>query len=403
MAEQSDGISRDLASRSDAVVYRGPLWVLALTVIGCLALLGFLLWRLPAVLTARPISPAAILFSVGGAIGVAAFLYARLASTVTLTPDSIEVFNGFERRTRARKDIQGYRQVSSRYGSYLYLLSDPLNVDPPRLPGSILTDPKCRGWFEGLTDISSLEKQRQQARIEACAQLGVTPADRRARALQMQIGYGVVLGLGVLMALDVWFAHLAEPQVLDGLLLVAPAAFAVLLWARPLVTTYEQRRGFGALFAVALAAPIMALSVATATIQTRGLAAFEAATVGAVLLTGAVAAVYSPRRPDNLIWAFVASALFVFFSVVMLDTTLDQKPFRQFPMQVADKRISHGRSASYYLRLVSPDGQRQREYSVSSAFYGQTQIGQQVCIAVHPGAIGMAWQRLGQCTDAKTP
>ncbi len=87
----------------------------------------------------------------------------------------------------------------------------------------------------------------------------------------------------------------------------------------------------------------------------------------------------------------------------MLDTTLDQKPFRQFPMQVADKRISHGRSASYYLRLVSPDGQRQREYSVSSAFYGQTQIGQQVCIAVHPGAIGMAWQRLGQCTDAKTP
>ena len=82
----------------------------------------------------------------------------------------------------------------------------------------------------------------------------------------------------------------------------------------------------------------------------------------------------------------------------MIDTRFDTAQPQQFRATVSAMHISRGKSTSYYLSLT-PWGPRTgpSDVSVSSSLYNQLNPGDEVCIALHAGALGVPWFAVAQC------
>lgn len=98
----------------------------------------------------------------------------------------------------------------------------------------------------------------------------------------------------------------------------------------------------------------------------------------------------------NKIWGVISFLIFfipaAFGSVVYLNTFFDRSPAQLFETKVYDKRISRGRSTSYYL-VVSPWGPVTSKVSISVGRkkYEAANINDVVTMELHQGAFGVPW------------
>ena len=89
----------------------------------------------------------------------------------------------------------------------------------------------------------------------------------------------------------------------------------------------------------------------------------------------------------------------------MADALLDRSAPHVFQSEVLQKRISGGRSTTWYVRLA-PWGPRDQpaEVSVHSSFYSSVQPGQIVCVYLYPGALKIPWFEIAHCpTEPSAP
>jgi len=97
----------------------------------------------------------------------------------------------------------------------------------------------------------------------------------------------------------------------------------------------------------------------------------------------------------------ICAGLYAYGAITYADTRFDQSAVTPSPTQVLAKWESHGRSTSYDLKLA-PWGPFDHPItvSVSSGLYSAVSEGDQVCMLLHPGAVGLAWYETRACGDA---
>jgi hypothetical protein len=102
-------------------------------------------------------------------------------------------------------------------------------------------------------------------------------------------------------------------------------------------------------------------------------------------------------------WRKLPLLIFVLFpyapsTIALADQVFDFRAPLPERVRVLGKRVSTGKGAMHYLRVV-PWGLRSRpnEIEVKRDLYDATTVGASVCLLVHPGALGMPWYEVGEC------
>ena len=188
---------------------------------------------------------------------------------------------------------------------------------------------------------------------------------------------------------------LAAPAVIFAILLLAPQAFVMttrgkqvrmlnVFMALPILVMVGTSFGAGVLDVKAAFVPA-ALCAAITLLLGLGLAARR--------LPGSLAA--------GLIFFGLYGAAYGYGAMILADTRLDHAEGQSFESQVVRRYVGGGRSTTYHL-VLAPWGPvtRQDNAGVPRALYDQTQLGQTVCVTLHPGLLRMPWRSIAACPAA---
>jgi hypothetical protein len=211
-------------------------------------------------------------------------------------------------------------------------------------------------------------------------------------------GYALVV-LGVLAGIVAVFVK--TPWLAAAEIVLALAASAVAVRAPELfeITGRRASRGINPLF-MAPVALVFFGGVANDFVEIAPLLIGAAA--GAAIFVAAGLATW--RRPgvsgpwQFLILMAVIGAALGYGAPAVIDIRFDGAAPQPYRATVSSMFITHGKSTSYTLRL-SPWGPKTQEnpVSVASSFYRRVSQGDQVCIALHPGALALPWYEVHLC------
>jgi hypothetical protein len=98
------------------------------------------------------------------------------------------------------------------------------------------------------------------------------------------------------------------------------------------------------------------------------------------------------------------AAAYGYAATALVDIQFDTSAGTVFTVSVLGKYAYHGRSSSYHLNLP-PWGPRTQPESVevSPRTYDALNVGDTVCITLHPGVVNLPWFSAGACPAAAAP
>lgn len=347
-----------------------------------------------------PVSRVSSLFFLCG--GIYTIAYALLARVV-MEGSRIRVRGAFREQSADFNDIEGYRTISSRNGTYTQLcLKDGQGTIS--LSNSFETDGDYSAWFHQLTDLDKRDRDAMLDEIAREEAIGSTPKERvravsKAKTLSIAL---LVATIGVAIALNFANPDIQFPAAFA--LAIAPIAVLLMVRRAPLLYTVmkprsDPRADLGLVLLVAGLGLLM---------RERGvhLVAQQPILLIAVLITLVYsAALYSSMRSGNTFIGRMIGLLF-FIGIyghglaVLADSMPDYSQTTTYTTSVVAKHISRGgRSTSYVLELA-PWGplQDRNNLNVSSREYAHTTIGDQVCLLLHQGVLGSKWYERITCS-----
>jgi len=188
------------------------------------------------------------------------------------------------------------------------------------------------------------------------------------------------------------------------LLLIAPAPALGLSATAP--AQFEMRqRGGGRGFTPLVGGGVAGVGMAAFGPHLLGL---EAPLIGAAAgaLAGfalALATLRKTKLAAPIQYAVILSALFALYggaALMVIDVRFDTARPQVFRAAIADKYVRRGRQTNYIL-AVPPWGPRTRPSTigVASSLYDSVQVGDPICMTLHPGALGSAWYEAVRCAD----
>lgn len=97
-------------------------------------------------------------------------------------------------------------------------------------------------------------------------------------------------------------------------------------------------------------------------------------------------------KPRSAFLPFLLAAAYGYGAAISYNCLQDHAPGRKYRAEVESKRVTHGKTTSYYLEL-SPWGPRKesKEVTVSSSMYDRTRQGDSVDVRLRNGALGIPW------------
>jgi hypothetical protein len=104
-----------------------------------------------------------------------------------------------------------------------------------------------------------------------------------------------------------------------------------------------------------------------------------------------------PPRPVRAAgFLAILSVIYCVALVVFINCGLDgSAAYLQERAVVVDRRVSHGKSTSYYLTLSRWDGtETEHEVQVGPTVYGRHPVRSVALLAYHPGTLGVPWYRI---------
>jgi hypothetical protein len=326
-------------------------------------------------------------------------LYA-LRSRLVIEGTRITVRGAFGEKSADVSEIEGFRTVTTRNGSYRELrLKEGRGTIT--VASSFATDRDFSVWFAQLPDLDERDKAALLTEIGSDAELGSTPEERLAalgRAKQWAI---VLLVTTIAAALGVAFAKGTLVEVAALALASLPLVGLVLALQSPLLYAVVKRKkdpraevgylpmitGFGFLFYLRSVHLPSMHPLWTAIVA-----------VGLALTISYVAVTRKNALPGAILTAVIFSAFYAWGVVEGANTLLDHSRATLYSVLVIGKHVSHGKSNTYYLQLVpwGPVG-HPNNVSVSSSTYNAVNIGDQVCVGLHPGALRAPWFVVENC------
>jgi hypothetical protein len=330
------------------------------------------------------------------------YLSAELFSIkVILFEDALE-FHELRRKVRIlRADIVGYRIIPTRYVATLVLTAK--SRKPLKLPLFIKTDDDFFSWLEDSTNLDAQDLINSEAELKSDPQLGFTEQERIDR---IQQGRKTAKWLNrIAGAVFFWGWFFPLPYDLVITIAAALPVYAIFVAARsPGLFDFEGRRNDArADIAIALVCPAIILGgrtffdfdfVNATPIFLWGLAVGTVLTLAVLRTSGAKVRM----RKSTLIFMGLFLVVYGCGLAGEVDVRLNRSTAEVLPANVLDKRVSNGKTTTWYLRLSPwPGRPRINDISVPEAMYNTVHSGQQVCLYVYGGALRIPYFWAVQC------
>lgn len=328
-------------------------------------------------------------------------------SKLVMDGSRIEVTSAFRERAADQSEIEGYRTISTRNGTYyrVQLKDGRGSFSISRIFDG---EDELSAWLGKLTDLDERDRKAILDEIAQNAELGSTPEDRLAalgRARQINIGLSAI---AIAAAVGLYFGPASYALAMASVLAVAALMALVLLYQQPLLYgLFKRKRDPRAETAVVYTAAGLGLIT-----HNRGIefVSFQPLIVAMFLLGIAWAALLlKPAiRSTSTLAAIIVSLIFAgllsFGMVTGADTIHDPSQASVFSTQVTGKQVSSGRSTTYYL-VLAPWGpvEGASKISVPAALYKNTAIDDRVCVALHAGNLHAPWYSLVDCPTESEP
>ena len=326
-----------------------------------------------------------------------------IVSRLVLDGDQIQVQTLLKTRSATLDEIEGYRTISTRNGSYLQIQLTQ-GRGTLTISHAFDTDEDFNAWLHRLTDLDEQGRKAILDRIEQDPELGSTP-DERLAGLSAARTWNIALSVAAGAALALLLFGGPELHAVCSVMLIFVPVLAILLaHQQPLLyTLFKPRRDprTDITFAVAIGSFGLLLAGNNNHFVTlRPLLPWMALLAVLVLLACARFLHGNPQIFGAAFALLLLSGLYGFGVITQLDTLPDQAPSSSFTAQVNGEHASHGRSTTYYLDL-GPWGPIETNNSISVPWsvYSSTQPGDTICLALHPGALHVPWYQRVSCNS----
>lgn len=352
--------------------------------------------QLPAIL------PAAIL------AGLGVYMLAQLTrARLVIDGSRIEVRGAFTTKSADRSEIEGFRTISTRNGSYTQLVLKQ-GMGTIRVPKSFDTDEAYRLWFRQIPDLDQINRRQILDEIEQNAELGGTPEERLgalATAKTWALFLSIVAGVA---AVGMAFAPEEFRVVPACVLVLLPIAALLLLMRSPLLyAVFKPKADPRAelVFILIVAGFGLIVNAGRASFVSFKPLLYVVVPICVVYLAALMSAARKgASRPGTWIALFFFAGMYSFGLGIVADTLGDHGQAQTFAAQVVGKHVTHGRSTSYSLTLSAwGPFETTNRMGVSSGTYGTVDIGDRVCLSLHPGNLHIPWYRMTDCHGLQLP
>jgi len=325
-----------------------------------------------------------------------------LRSRLIIDRDHIEVRGVFRQRSAELNEIEGYRIISDRNGSFtrFYLKQDRGSF---KMSNYFATDDNFKAWLQQVIDFDKRDRDALLDEISKQQDLGHTPEERLATLSQAKTTSILALVVAIAAAAAVNFGEPVLQVPFALALALVPVGLAILIQRSPLLYSVFKRKSDPR------AELSYALMVASFGFMIRNRGVHLVSMQPLLLMIAIVALAYCAaffRSSSQSSSPFGSTIALLFFAgiysygmTVAADSLADHSKVSTYSVEVTGKRISRGRSTTYYLKLA-PWGpvESPNEISVSSATYDGFSPGQQLCLSLHQGRLRAPWYTPVSCS-----
>ena len=325
-----------------------------------------------------------------------------LRSRLVIDGSRIEVHYAFSEKTADLSEIEGFRTVSTRNGSYWQL-----KLRDGRGAVTVQKSFDCdgvRAWLKQIPDLDENDRKALLDKIGQNQDLGATPEDRLAKlATAKQLNFGISM-LAIAAALAFGFGGSAFHLPSAIVLALVPAVLIYLVHREPLLyAIFKPKRDPRTDLVIAFMACGLGLIFGNHGVHfvTTQVLLEYAALIALLCCAG----IFSSAQQNPQFWGAMLGMLFIAGALgwglaAAADSVLDKSAPAGYATTVVHKHASHGRSTTYYLDLA-PWGpiQGRNDVSVSPSTYSNTSIGDQVCLELRPGMLHVQWYQVVSCGE----
>lgn len=398
------------------IVYTVVTWVRILTVVGALVFgpgWTYMSIRPPYAHGQVVFNP--ILMGID-ALMIAGLVYGlawAFTARITLYADRFEQSKPLIRRALGLNDITGRRYTTGRGAGY------PMIVPKTGVAFSIDTtsyglDERFNRWFMQLPDVEKIERDKNTERIRGDAALGATPAERIAADAARKQNLIAAGGLLAAASFALFLISITSREYFAGFFI----ANALLPWMAFFLMAFYRDQVAGPdggklmFLPLAVIVPVLSLGgLATENarlIDPTAVIAWGLAVGVILLLAGRSFLAAQSKTGPNLRGSIVLMLIFLPFAwvyaggtIALANRTMDGAPPEIVPTKVIGKYVQRGKSSTHYYVRVAGSARLEDGTSirVGGNQYSQTNKGDVVCVAVHPGRLGFPWMEPMNCSS----
>jgi hypothetical protein len=366
----------------------------------CYAGAIFLFYKAATSVSVAPMSGWLLLGLLAAFLGFYVFREAKVM-LVTLDDDSLTQRTVFSTRSILLKELDGYR--TGEKDAFVLVPKD--GGKSLQLTKSIADRKELIGWVrENYPDIEAREREVDEAVLLEDDRFGATRTEREealAKARQLA-RITTIAGYALLL----WEIFYPKPyELVMFLSFLAPWVALFLVWRyKGLIRLYSTKSSAHPAVGNLLALPVFGAGLRT--LINYDLYGFpQSAWLG--LLAGTVLLALVALRATREAMAAEKNKAFVTIGIILLagaysyggmvyaNCHYDKSAAQVWPVSVTDKRISHGKSTSYYV-TVSPWGKYTdgKEVSVGKSFYTSVSRQDTLSVVLRQGKLGIPWYYL---------
>ncbi len=325
-----------------------------------------------------------------------------LRSRLIIDDSHIEVRCPFREQSAELNDIEGYRTISTRNGSFWRL-----QLKQSRGSITIQKSFDCddlRAWLQQFTDLDERDRNALLEEIKQAPGLGATP-DERLNALKQASHLNIALSAVAIAAAVVFFFYQGTVRLAAAIILaLVPAMVLYLLHKDPLLYAVgKPKRDPRTDLTIAILVSgigLMMGGIAMNFVSHKPLMEWGALIAAAYIFAFYAYTQKEPRVQSFVLIILIYGCMYGYGLVTIADTLLDHAPATTFATAVVGEHEVHGKSTTYYLDLAAwGPFEKTNKLSVRHSEYLQARIGEAVCLALHPGFLHAAWYTRVECSD----
>lgn len=370
-----------------------------LLVLGAAAIFGVI--AVTAASVKDPNRPAPLLLAMFLAAFGTFMLASALRSRLIVDKDHIEVRGAIRESSAETRDIEGYRTISSRNGSFtkFYLKQGHGTLT---MPNSFDIDDNYRAWLQRFPNLDQIDRDALLNEISQLQDLGATPEERLAALKQAKTCAILALVVACAAAVALNFGNPTLQAVFAIALALVPVILALMIQRSPLLYAVFKKKSDPR-------AELMYALIATSfgfLLRNRGthLVSLQSLSLVIVFVSFAYCAAFfrsaheSSSPTSALIGLVFLAASYGYAMAATANNLADSSNATTYHVKITGKHVSRGRSTSYYLEL-EPWGpmQSQNSISVPRTTYDQFAPGDEICLNLHQGRLHAPWYAIVSC------